>query len=308
MSLNDTLIRPLSAKLEMAMLSKALEPPEGGWTAESFARDGVRLMLAMHRQALISQRRAIPVVARQASKLFKDQLEQIIQLATRGERAASLPDSKRLPDESDLLFGSGEQLWIAAMNRVFEESGIDAVATIVPPVQSVLAQGYSRTSAFLGQTANPDRNPYIARRAQEIAQSITRINDTTRERFRRVIERSIADGDTVSETARALRKELPNINASRQLTIARTELNNAYSNGAVQSFKESSTVTHLSVIGCEAREANSPQFQGVSTCNIKNIKVSDVDQVRFHINHTGSWVPTNFRRADGSVIDPGPVS
>ena len=215
---------------------------------------------------------------------------------------------KRGAEEIEILFGQPEALWADALNRVFSESGFDAFATVVPPVQSVLAQGYSRTAAFLGQAADPAVNSYITARSRDIASRIVKVNDTTRKQIAKVIGDSINNGETVAETAKALREKVGRLSDSRKVTIARTELQNAYTEGSKQTFKENSTITHLSVIGCEAREARSPQFMGVSTCNIRNVRLSDVDQLVWHPNHTGTLVPSNFRNADGSVTDPGPVS
>src|SRR5437588_11165492 len=111
---------------------------------------------------------------------------------------------------------------------------------------------------------------------------------------------------SVSETAGLLERELPPIFGNRALTIARTELNSAWSLGAANSFLQSETLTHISVIGCEAREPRSPHFLGESTCIYPDLPVHQLDEflaIGFHPNHTGNLVPSRFRNADGSV-DP----
>ena len=54
-------------------------------------------------------------------------------------------------------------------------------------------------------------------------------------------------------------------------------------------------ITHVSVIGCEAREPGSPQYRGESTCNIQDVPINDADKLEFHPNHTGTIVPSRFR-------------
>ena len=54
----------------------------------------------------------------------------------------------------------------------------------------------------------------------------------------------------------------------------------------------------VSVIGCEAREPNSPKFDGESTCNFADLEIERLDEflaVGFHPNHTGVLVPSGFK-------------
>ena len=105
----------------------------------------------------------------------------------------------------------------------------------------------------------------------------------------------LAPASCANKRNRPLDEALPAFNASRINTIARTETNNAWTRGSVASFQESTTLSHVSVIGCEAREPNSPQYRGESTCNVQDVPVEDAGLLDFHPNHTGTIVPSRFR-------------
>ncbi len=290
-----------------AVSNKSLVIPPGGWHAHSFAVHGAAMVKATHRAAQITQRRAIPVVARAAVKIFDRQLEKVISIMERhhGRRSVKVGFELNPPSFVDVAFPNDGALWLEALQEVFSETGNAALtAELMPPIQSVMAQGYSKTNLLLGQEAAADVKAMVARRSQAIAQKITKINETTRKEFVRVISESVDSGATVYETVKALRAELPQINASRQLTIARTELSNAWTQGSATAYKESDTLAAVSVIGCQDREGPpSPQWKGESTCNYEDLPVTDLDaflDVGFHPNHTGVLTPSRFKNADGS--------
>jgi hypothetical protein len=299
---------PWRINLPLAVILKAIAPkldvPKGGWDAQEFAAQGRILILAIDRLAKITQRKAIPVVARKAMELFRHQLEQVIRrvhgrLGIRSAKAEAVTIS--LPQH--------ESMWMRALEEVFAEQDVEIVTELVPPVQSVMAQAYNRVSVLLGHEADAVVNQRIARQARELASQIVQINDTTRRIFQREIIQSIKDGLSVSQTAERLRELLPKFERGRISTIARTETNSAWTQGSVAAFQQSDTLTHVSVIGCESRERerwNSPSYQqfmwrGESTCNIQDVPILDADKLRFHPNHTGTLVPSRFRNADGTV-------
>jgi hypothetical protein len=276
----------LPTRVLIDAVGKGLEVPEEGWTARTFARQGRLLILTLNRIAKMTQRRAAPYIARTANAIFARQLDKVIARATGKSAKTSFLEIAGITHEG---------LWTQAINEVFEEEGIAALAELVPPIQSVMGQAYSRTGILLGQESDPQFSMTIAQKSREIAQRIVGINDTTRDLFRRTIQRAIDDGLTVTETAERLRDMMPHFSASRINTIARTETNNAWTRGSVASFQEIKTLSHVSVIGCEAREPSSPQYRGESTCNIEDVPVEDAGLLDFHPNHTGTIVPSRFR-------------
>jgi hypothetical protein len=286
---------PLNARqLLDAIGGKALQIPKEGWNARTFARHGQALLVTMARTAKITQRRAATVVARTANDIFRQQLERVIKKVEKKLKSAGGKNAMR-----ELLFPAHEALWMQAIEEVFREEGIEVVTRLVPPIQSTMAQGYSKTQILMGQETDVAVSSVIARESREIAAKITRINETTRQQFRRQIATAMDEGLTVTETAERMRQVMPTLNGSRSLTIARTELNRAWTAGAIKSMQQSSTITHVSVIGCEAREDKSPQYRGESTCNIQDVPIEDAHTLEFHINHTGTVVPSRFKDEDG---------
>lgn len=289
---------PFSNKQLLALCGKGLDIP-ARWNAAEFIRQGRLLILAMERISQLTRRRAIPVIARKSMEILRGQLEEVIRRATRKNPGARSSAAQAVT--VDLLVPQHESIWMEAIREVFDDLGedIEIIQELVPPVQSVMAQGYSKTGFLLAQEADPEHHPALAREAREIARKITKINDTTRKQFENTIRDSIKQGQTVPELATRLRDEVLPMSHSRSLTIARTESNNAYSIGAAQAFKESETLETVSVIGCEAREEESQfQYKGESTCNYEDLLVSELDDflaVGWHPNHGGTLIPSGFR-------------
>jgi hypothetical protein len=277
-----------------AVGGKTLHIPPEGWNAYTFARYGLPMLLTITRVAKIIQKQATADVARTMAKLFDEQLKEIVARVTRSKSVAAKADIT-------LAFDQHETLWKQAIDDVLKSSNTQVVSRIFPPIQSVMAQGYSKVGILLGQDATPDMAARIARQARGIAEDVTRVTETTRRILTDQVRRSIQAGQSVAETATAIQDAVPKIFGNRALTIARTELNKAWTQGAVKSFQESETLTHISVIGCEAREPSSPQYRGESTCNIIDVPVGDAGILEFHINHTGNMVPSRFRNEDGSM-------
>lgn len=262
-----------------------LRPPPGGWNAVTFRSRGRLLILTLARVAKLTQRRATSVVAHRVVQMIRRQVENTIRIA---ETSAGVRTS--------IEFSAGQltDMWMNAIEEAMRDAGIRATASILPPVQSVMAQAYSQASTVLGQNADEAISARFVEESMEIAQKITRVSETTRDQLRDTILDGIAEGRTVTELSSDLRDTMDGLAHTRSLTIARTELNNAWTKGATASYQESETITHVSVIGCEAREDNSPQYRGESTCNIEDVPIADADKLEWHINHTGTLIPSQF--------------
>lgn len=290
----------IANKLIPVIGGKGLVIPDEGWTAGTFARHGGPMILTLARVAKITQRRKAATLAYKLNVHFKKQIKGVISRVMEWTR-----QGRKAPAEVIIDLPQNAELWAEAMNEVFAESQLEAVATVMPEVQSVMAAGYEKTSILLGQ-APDDLARLVTIQSRTIARRITSIDETTRRRLRQVINDSIESGLTVTETAAAIESAAPQIYGNRTLTIARTELNNAWTKGSVGSMQESNTITEVSVIGCEAREPGSPTYQGESTCNIQGVPIHDAHTLQFHINHTGNIVPSGFRNADGTNDPNGP--
>ena len=282
-------------KVLMQHLGKGLVVPDDGWNAREFARQGGQLIAASRRIAVVVQRRAFPYLAGKVKAMIRRQVEKVIHRV-----AASIPKSVSGQKDPfvDITVRANEELWVRAINEVFQEAGIEAIAELTPPIQSVMGQGYSRTNMLLGQTDRSEAAVNIVRKANEIAGRITKIDETTRDLFRRIINRGVADGIPPIELAGKLRADIDGLTGYRSNMIARTELSNAWTEGSASSFMESDVVTHVSVIGCLFREPKSPQYRGESTCNIEDVPIGELTalmDVGWHPNHTGTLIPTGFK-------------
>ena len=293
------------------ILGKGLKIPEGGWTGEDFAAQGRLLMVAIARAGRIAQKKRLRAFSKLLKEIMDKQIREIVRIALQGggQRSVNGSGSKdRAPDLVAIALPQSGAIWAQAIENVFAASNISLVVEVAPTIQSTMAQGMSQTSQLLGETVpQAAAAQAIAVSARGVAAQIVNTSGTTKLLIERVIKQSISEGLTVSETAIAITEKLPAMNQWRSLTIARTELNRAWGQGVTRMLKASSQVTHVSVIGCEEREDNSPTYQGASTCNISNVPVNDADSLDFHINHTGNIVPSNFRNRDGTVTDPGGV-
>jgi len=288
-----------ASRLIAAVGGKSFTVPKGGWTAGTFASHGHLLILTLTRVAKIVQRREAGPVMAKLHKVFTNQLNQVMHRAQSraGTRAA------KADVEVHLTFEQNSAIWAQALKEVFEATHRDIAVELMPNIQSVMAQGYSKVNVMLGSNGKEDASAAIATRARGVADKITRINDTTRAQFDRIIRDSVADGHTGSETARHLHDTFTMMESPRIVAIARTELANAWSDGAKQSFRDEPSITHVSVIGCESREedrwgdASFQEFmyRGEGTCNIEDVPIADVDALNFHPNHTGVIVPSGFR-------------
>lgn len=287
-----------AARFVAAVGGKALIIPPEGWRAGTFRLHGRAMIAAMHRAALITQRQQQSGIVRDTARAFTKQIEEVI----RRFESASGFGRRNVKVSGDIFLPAHEDLVLEILNDVLRETGAEVTAEILPGIRSTLDQGYSKTSIFLAQDPKMRDNPNLQRRARELAARITNISETTRKRFQTVLKQSVRERLSVPQAVKLIREKLPKIQANRALTIARTELNRAWTDGAIQAFQESKTLTLVSVIGCESREEDrwdSPSYQpylyrGESTCNIQDVPVADADKLEFHINHTGTLVPSGF--------------
>lgn len=274
------------------------------WNDESFILHGAAMIRAMVRVAKITQRKAIPVVAKTCEDLFNSQLKRVIRRVEQqrqhfrfGLRSLGAAKADQGPTSVLLSMGQEEQLWAEAIDEVMKTADLEIVVRLTPPIQSVMAQGYSKTAYMLNQRADAQVAAAITRQTQETAKKITGINDTTRNNILNAVKDGVKQQMTVRELSAHIEQREKTIFGNRALTIARTELSKAWTQGAAISFKESDAITEYSVIGCEAREPSSPHFHGESTCNYRGIKKDELDEflaVGFHPNHTGTLIPSGF--------------
>lgn len=292
--------KPNAKKLIEIVGGKGLIIPKEGWTNRSFRQYGRPMIMAMHRASTIIRRQAQAEVVRRASKTFQYALSEIVGRFLYLDRGMSRRSAKA--SDLDIFLEADKRIFLDVVDQVLKDSGSKIRASVIGPVRSVMDQGYSKTSILTAHKPIAN-NAELAKRALKIGDKITNVSERTRNAIIKVLDQAVQEKLSVRDTMLRIKAKIPKINDQRALTIARTELGNAWYQGAVQSFKESSTVTEVTIIGCESIEQDrwdQPSYQqymynGASTCNAKDIPVRDLDGLNFHPNHTGSPVPTGFR-------------
>lgn len=160
--------------------------------------------------------------------------------------------------------------------------------------RSLTDSAYANLGEILTMELVAEESRKLSERVNLLRNTAPRINDTTKEKLKIILDDAIMSNATPSQAAAAIRDGLGMYNSSRPVTIARNELSAAYREGNRQAMQDSQIITHVSVIGCEAEEANSPQYNGQSTCNITDVPIKDMDSLTYHVNHTGTEVPSKF--------------
>ncbi len=207
-------------------------------------------------------------------------------------------------EEITLDPGSHQALWTASIETVMREKGLEFVTINTNAIQSTVDSSHAATINLLGGAPDRGVRSRINRRVKELASQVTGMNETTKTRLRNIVNRGIDNDLTVAEMAKTLRSEFKDLSRARISTIARTEMGQAADAGRTLGIQDTDTVLEVSVIGCIAREPNSPQYRGESTCNIQGVPVHDADKLVFHQNHTGTIVPSKFVGDEDLPVEP----
>ena len=272
--------------------------PPGGWTARTFAVHGVALLAAMVRAKHITERRQAALAAPKLHELFRQQCRRVLAIGLSVD-----PMHHREADDwaqkglVELTFPSNEHIWARALEQVFAEQGHKISVTMKPTLDATAQTAYAQTNIML---ANEGRRDTVTADAivNKLASRVARINDTTREQMGSLIGQAIKDRLTVQEGAKWISKRFDQISSARALNISRNEMANAWTQASAASMQESETIAAVSVIGCQAREANSPEYNGESTCNYEDLPIQELDallEVGWHVNHTGTLIASQFR-------------
>jgi hypothetical protein len=241
---------------------------------------------------------------REKFDLLLDKVITQVTLAKRSHHSGRSASVGAKAQEEIFLFDlmGDERLWMNALNRELQEFQGELLVDWVPRVQSVASESFAKTSVLLGRETQKGDSNLVLSRIREIGSLITNITETTRTRFSDIIGQGLDSGLPVNGVAQLLRDSMPFIAYNRIATIARTEMGRSSDAGKVLAMQRSGVIDLMEVIGCEAEEANSPQYNGRSTCNITNVPAAEADSLEFHINHTGTWVVQEFIDKD----DPNP--
>lgn len=113
--------------------------------------------------------------------------------------------------------------------------------------------------------------------------------NSRREEIRALLQTSIDEGMSISELKSSLQEYFKTLNgrdAWRAQRIARTEASYAWDQAAEIGYRDIG-VTTVDVIGCE--DAHEPW-----DCNKSGFSISEVPNLNFHPNHTGTVVPSQI--------------
>lgn len=285
--------------------------PEGGWTNEHFAGpNGVMLVRDLQAAQNAAKIKGARLLTAPLTKVMRDQVRNVLSIMESklnrsypgfrswGGKAALNHTTIRLSN------GQHEDLWAAAIEEAFAQEGHTVLATVRGPLQSVADDVLDKTTTLLSSTkpaAGVRRTLQLD--LNEMSQQVTNINETTRKNLSRIIKKAIDDGEHPFAVMELVRNKIPQIATNRVPTIVRTEMGRAVDRATIISMKAGGQVTHVSVIGCQAIEKGSPTYNGVPTCNIKNVPIEFSSSLRFHPNHTGAIVASGFKKNDGGRPD-----
>lgn len=307
--------------------------PDSGWTQQTFqtaaGKKLIKDVLAVRRLALRENSKRL---TKALKAMFEDEVSQVLgEFASRlakhhkvgktiGSNLVNVVLTLNVPDGS-------ERMWEEALEAVFAEEPTKGriLKVFKPSYQSVMDHVIRKTGVLIpprytggrpseqvipvtsvtvsGQAplTIEQQAKLVTAKADKLCSKVTQISETTKKRMRKLFQAKIDSGATMGDVVKAFRAAFPQIAANRIPTIVRNELSIAANEAQIISFQNSLSVTHCSVVGCQAVDDSPHYYQGFHTCNIRNVPVQDMPLVEFHINHTGSWVPTGFRNNDGSV-------
>ena len=272
------------------------------WTQETFEKHGTGLIRNFIRVQRNWKRKNSARMAKFWGRLFRRQINLLVAYvegATKGNYGYDVKNA------FDMMHGDSGAAWDVGLESVFnQDTESFTVLGNNGEIQKAVSQGvYRETSKLLGNELTKRGQYELDYRNNQLASKVTQVNGTTRKILKQTIVKSLDNGDSVSTTIKKVRETLPRMNR-RIPTIVRTEMGRAADEGVKQSMKESETVTHCSVMGCEKEE---PLFtyRGDSTCNVSDVPIADVDSIEFHINHTGAWFPSKFKTTSEIIKEAG---
>lgn len=130
-----------------------------------------------------------------------------------------------------------------SIERLYLIAGRDAVLDTLIDIKKLIIQKADggMSGGFFSELWRIFVNGYS--KTIEVAQRISKINDTTKERFRDIIGRNQESGKGSAMIARTIEKEITQVNKVRSLLIARTELTTINGVASQYSAEQSEQIT-----------------------------------------------------------------
>tara|TARA_R110002110_G_scaffold210417_1_gene422890 strand:+ start:535 stop:1509 length:975 start_codon:yes stop_codon:yes gene_type:complete len=279
--------------------------PDGGWTYENFVgtakTDMQQDILALRRAALS---RGLRTTAGDLRAVMRGHVTRTVDTALASfSRLYGIPLKAWQGRKSDFDFAVPNEasMWADAIEQELKLAGTQVSAVMTPAVQSVASGSFDKVNVLLGSTPTNAQLTALGVPVRSIAANVGNITNYTKTLLRRDLAHALRKKMTVFETAEYIRKRIPTLADNRVPTIVRTELGKANDEAIKHGMEVSEVVTHFDVIGCEAIEPGIPTYNGIPTCNIKNVPMTARAYIRFHPNHTGCIVPGAFKQHNGSI-------
>jgi len=145
---------------------------------------------------------------------------------------------------------------------------------------------------FLRQAFNaPETVSKVKLLSTRTLEDLKGVNAQMAQRMNRILSQGLIDGSGPEKIARQMTKEIKKLSESRALTIARTEIINAHSEGQLDSFEE----LGVDELGVQAEWSTAQDDRVCPECEANEGKVFSVDDARglipLHPNCRCAWVP-----------------
>ena len=287
--------------------------PEGGWTHENFvgsARKKLRnAMLQTQRLSVANASKTLTPVVREWLEGSVDKVIDRVAKIYRAMYGVNISKSVRGKDSVtvDLDIPVHEEIFANVIEQELDRANLNAAITLEPAIRNTVENIHDNVSVLLGSAPTQRQISALGIRTREIANKVTRINETTKQRLVNEVKYSVENNLTVFESIERIKDRMPQIATNRVPTIVRTELGRAADEAVKHSMVWAGNVTHFDVVGCESIEPNIPTLLGVPTCNIQRVPIEYESEIEFHINHTGMIVVSSFRQSDGSTPKVRPM-
>lgn len=284
--------------------SKSLKPEDGGFISENFTPTLRRRLNARIKRIQIDAiRGGVRPLKTKLRTFFDEQLEAVVSRVESNARRRF-----GIKNEGDILIPveTHEALWFSAIESELALADVELNGVLEPLFTTTYDEIFVGIMDTFEEPSPAPTAILTEEDKQGLAQQVLRVNESTRVRLRNEVVRAIDGGKTIIETIEAVRDKFPQIGRNRVPTIVRTEIMRTQNIATIRSFKESGVVSHLMVVGCEAIEENSPKFDGIPTCNIRNVPIERAEELDFHPNHTGTIVVDRLKPLQVATNDVPP--
>ncbi|CAK0774019.1 hypothetical protein CCP3SC15_4920001 [Gammaproteobacteria bacterium] len=304
-------------KFVMLAAGREFRIPNGGWSSEDFKANGVPLIKAFNRVASIVRAKigsAIAQKTRTHIASFADRVCAAVGDWKTGGKAKPAGAYGGPSGEASNLKVEFDR----AINEVYMGISKEFRDLIEKDVRSGVGQGYSKSNLLLGKKDRKKDLKKLDKKAKRILKASDTVTETTKNEMHAFVEKMQDEGYTKKEAVSIFRQKMHERAQRRSLLSGRCVSTRCWHDGSFLAMAKAG-VRSVDVIGCMSREQDrweQPSFQPYmfdadgrepeGTCNIKRVPIEFADELEWHPNHTGTAVPSSFRRKEigGKAYDP----